>query len=582
MRWSRAFIFTLKETPKDAVTASHKYLLRGGYIKQVGAGIYYLTPLGKRVLDKIQKIIREEMDRAGAQEVLLPYVVPYELWEETGRGKKYGKELLRFKDRKDKPFVLSPTNEEAVVDLVRGVVKSYKQLPIHLYQINLKFRDEARPRFGLLRGREFIMKDGYSFHKDYSDLEREFQLMEKTYRQIFTRMGLEFRVVQADSGAIGGTGSREFMVLAENGEDTLAICTNCDYAANLEVATRQHKPPRENPVKTEEIEEVYTPGVTKIDEVAQFIGVDPYFTIKAVAKKAIYEDGREEIVIFFLRGTDELEETKGKNSIGALELVDATPEELEKAGLVPGFIGPFGLPSSIRYVLDDDLRGATEMVAGANKKDYHIKGAGLLDANLLGNLTFYRDIAQVKEGDLCPKCGAPLKLTKGIEVGHIFKLGTAYSEKMNATFLDEDGKAKPFIMGCYGIGVSRLIGASVEQNHDERGIVWTPQLAPYLVDILISDIKKPLQRERGEELYHQLQTAGIETILDDRKERFGVKITDFELLGFPFCVIVGRDIDKGVVEFRDRRTGEKLKLPIEKVVEELKERLESGVEKGRG
>lgn len=568
MRWSRSFIFTLKEEPKDAVIASHRYLLRGGYIKQVGAGLYYFTPIGKRVLDKIRQIIKEEMDRAGAQEVLLPFVTPYELWEESGRSRKYGPELLRLKDRKEKEFVLSPTNEEAVVDLVRGVIKSYKQLPVNLYQISLKFRDEARPRFGLLRGREFIMKDAYSFHSDFEDLEREFNLMEETYRRIFTRMGLEFRVVQADSGAIGGSGSKEFMVLAETGEDLLAVCSSCDYAANIEVATRQYTP-RENPVKTEEVEEVYTPGITKIEEVAKAVGVEPHFVIKAVAKKGIFEDGHTEIVIFFLRGDDELEETKGKNAVGALELVDVTEEELEEAGLVPGFIGPFGLPSNIRYILDDALRGGTELVAGANKKDYHIKGAGLLDANLLGHLTIYRDIAVVKEGDRCPKCGAPLQLTRGIEVGHIFKLGTLYSEKMGATFLDEKGKSKPFVMGCYGIGVTRLIGAAIEQNHDENGIIWTPQLAPYQVDLLIGDIKKREQVEVAEELYRQLRERGVEVLMDDRKERFGVKINDFELLGFPVGVIVGRGVQKGVVEIRNRRSGEKWEVPIEKGVEQV-------------
>ncbi len=570
MRWSRFFAYTLKEAPKDAVVASHKYLVRGGYIKQVAAGIYDFAPLGKMVLDNIRNIIKEEMDKAGAQEVMLSFVTPYELWEETGRAKKYGDELLRIEDRKGQKFVLSPTNEESVVDLVRGTIKSYKQLPVNLYQINLKFRDEARPRFGLLRGREFIMKDAYSFHATREDLDREFNLMQETYEKIFKKMGLDFRVVEADSGAIGGSGSREFMVLADTGEDDIVVCSECNYAANIEVATRKHEK-RENPIKTEVIEEIYTPGKKSIEEVCEFLGIDPYFSVKAVAKKAVFDDGKEEIVVFFVRGTDSLEETKAKNAIGALELVDASEEELESAGLVPGFIGPFGLPSNVKYVIDDDLRMAEELVCGANKKDYHIKGAGLLDANLLGNLTVYRDIAAVKEGDKCPKCGAPLKITKGIEVGHIFKLGTVYSEPMNATFLDENGKAKPFIMGCYGIGVSRLIAAAIEQNHDDKGIIWPKEIAPFVVDIIVGDVKKEEQLSFAEELYEKLNAAGVKTILDDRAERFGPKIADFELVGFPVCVIVGKKLKDGKVEVRNRKTGEKFEVDKDMVLEKIME-----------
>lgn len=569
MRWSRFFLYTLKETPKDAVTPSHIYLVRGGYIKQVAAGIYDFTPLGKMVLDNIRDIIKKEMDNAGAQEVMLSFVTPYELWEETGRAKKYGDELLRIEDRKGQKFVLSPTNEESVVDLVRSYVKSYKQLPINLYQINLKFRDEARPRFGLLRGREFIMKDAYSFHASIEDLDREFNLMEETYSKIFKKMGLDFRVVEADSGAIGGSGSKEFMVLANTGEDDIVVCSECNYAANIEVATRKIIK-RENPIKTEVIEEVYTPDKKTIEEVCEFIGVDPYFSIKAVVKKAIF-DKSQEIVVFFVRGTDELEETKAKNAIGAIDLVDASEEEIENAGLVPGFIGPFGLPSHIKYVIDDDLRMAEELVCGANKKDYHIKGAGLYEANLLGNLTIYRDIAKVKEGDLCPKCGKPLKITKGIEVGHIFKLGTVYSEPMNATFLDENGKAKPFIMGCYGIGVSRLISAAIEQNHDDKGIIWPKEIAPFVVDIIVSDVKKEEQLTFAEELYDKLTKSGIKTILDDRAERFGPKIADFELVGIPVCVIVGKKLKDGKVEVRDRKTGEKFEVEKEYAFEKVLE-----------
>jgi prolyl-tRNA synthetase len=414
------------------------------------------------------------------------------------------------------------------------------------------------------------MKDAYSFHATREDLDREFNLMQETYENIFKRMGLDFRVVEADSGAIGGSGSREFMVLADTGEDDIVVCSECNYAANIEVATRKHEK-RENPVKTEVIEEVYTPDKKSIEEVCEFLGIDPYFSIKAVAKKAIFDDGKEEVVVFFVRGTDSLEETKAKNAIGALELVDASEEELENAGLVPGFIGPFGLPSSVKYVIDDDLRMAEELVCGANKKDYHIKGAGLLDANLLGNLTIYRDIAAVKEGDKCPKCGAPLKITKGIEVGHIFKLGTVYSEPMNATFLDENGKAKPFIMGCYGIGVSRLIAAAIEQNHDDKGIIWPKEIAPFVVDIIVGDVKKTEQLEFAEKLYEELQKAGVKVMLDDRAERFGPKIADFELVGFPVGVIVGKKLKDGKVEVRDRKTGEKFEVEADRAFEKVME-----------
>ena len=572
MRWSRFFLYTKKEAPKDAVVASHKYLVKGGYIKQVAAGIYDFAPIGKIVLDNIKNIIKTEMDTSGAQEVMLSFVTPYELWEETGRAKKYGSELLRIEDRKKQKFVLSPTNEESVVDLVRSFIKSYKQLPVNLYQINLKFRDEARPRFGLLRGREFIMKDAYSFHSSKEDLDREFNLMQETYEKIFSKMGLDFRVVEADSGAIGGSGSREFMVLADTGEDDIVVCSECNYAANIEVAKRKNIK-KENPVKTEVIEEIYTPDKKTIEEVCDFIGIEPYFSVKAVVKKAVFDNNSEEIVVFFVRGTDTLEETKAKNALGAVDLVDASEEEIENAGLVPGFIGPFGLPSNIKYIIDDDLRMAEELVCGANKKDYHIKGAGLLDANLLGNLTVYRDIAAVKEGDLCPNCGKELKITKGIEVGHIFKLGTVYSEPMNATFLDENGKAKPFIMGCYGIGVSRLIAAAIEQNHDDKGIIWPKEIAPFLVDIIIGDVKKDEQLEYGEKLYEELKKAGANPILDDRAERFGPKIADFELVGFPVCVIVGKKLKDGKVEVRNRKTGEKFEVEkdfaLEKVLEVL-------------
>ncbi len=571
MRFSRLFSYTTKEDPKDATLPSHKYLVKAGFIKQIAAGIYDFLPLGKMTFDNIRQIVKEEMDSAGANEVTAGFVTPCELWAESGRINKMGDEMLRIKDRKNQCYVLSPTNEETFVDMVRNRVKSYKQLPVNLYQINTKFRDEARPRFGLLRGREFVMKDAYSFHSDESDLDREFNLMEETYRKIFTKLGLEFRAVMADSGAIGGTGSKEFMVLADSGEDTLAVCDSCDYAANLEVASRKN-PKKENPVKTEEIEQIETPNVKTIEEVAEFMGVDKHFIIKAVIKKAIFAD-KEKIVVFFVRGDDELEETKAKNAIFADDLVDASEEEIKEAGLVAGYVGPFGLDSKIDYIIDDDLRGADELVAGANIEPYHIKGASLKEANILGNVTRYGDIAAVKEGDRCPKCGGRLKLTKGIEVGHIFKLGDVYSKPMNATFLDEQGKAKAFIMGCYGIGVSRLVAAAIEQNHDEFGMIWPKEIAPFIVDIIIGDVKKSEQVEFAEELYAKLQNAGVKTLIDDRAERFGPKIKDFELIGFPYAVVIGKKLKDGIVEIRDRKTLEKIEVQADEVFSKLMEML---------
>ena len=559
MRLSQAFVPTTKEAPKDAALPSHIYLVRGGFINQVASGIYNFLPFGKRVLDKIRAIIKEELDNAGAQEVQLGFVTPCELWEESGRFKKYGKELLRFKDRKENCFVLGPTHEEMMVALVRGRVNSYKQLPLNLYQINLKFRDEARPRFGLLRGREFLMKDGYSFHATYEDMEREYRLMEETYKRIFTRLGLEFRAVEADVGAIGGSASKEFMVLAQSGEDTIVLCSECEYAANVEAAKRKMpQPPTEAP-EFSNFEPFYTPNLKSIEELSDFFKVHPYFFVKAVAKKAIFDEN-EEIVLFFLRGNDELQEVKAKNAIGADELVDVNDEELEKAGIVPGFIAPY--EQECRIVLDDALKGAKGVICGGNKKDYHLIGADLSHFDE----ALFADIAAVKEGDLCPECGAILKLSKGIEVGHIFQLGTRYSEAMNATFLDKEGKAKPFVMGTYGIGVSRLVAAAIEQNHDEFGCIWPKEIAPYHVTIIVSNTKDEVQVAFANKLYEDLKEAGIEVVLDDRSERFGFKMKDFELIGYPYGVIVGKNLSEGKVQLVKRKSRQKIDIAKEDIL----------------
>jgi len=566
LRFSKLFVPTSKEDPKDAVLPSHKYLIRGGFIAQVGSGLYNFMPLGKIVLDKIRNIVKEELDKAGCQEVQLSFVTPASLWKESGRYQKYGKELLRFKDRKENEFVLGPTHEEMMVDLVRGRVKSYKDLPLHLYQINLKFRDEVRPRFGLLRGREFLMEDGYSFHADYEDMEREYEKMEKTYSAIFERMGLDFRAVEADSGAIGGSKSKEFMVLTENGEDEIVICKECDYAANVEAAKRKKPNPPlsgdDAPVMSRDF--FHTPDVKTIDELSDFFKLPPYYFVKAVAKKAIYED-REEIVVFFIRGSDTLQETKAINAVGALDLEDASEEELEREGLVPYFIGP--LNEKFKFVIDEELRDEENLICGGNKKDYHYVG---FDFKTLKNPK-YADLIEVKEGDRCPKCGGELIKTRGIEVGHIFQLGERYSEPLNATFLDENGKAKPFVMGTYGIGVSRLVAVIIEQHHDDKGCIWTKTTAPYLLDIVVSDPKNGEQLEFAENLYNKLKNENKEVIIDDRKERFGFKMKDFELIGFPYALIVGKGLKDGIVQLVDRKTLEKEDIPIDKLDEKIAE-----------
>ncbi|MBD3807343.1 MAG: proline--tRNA ligase [Epsilonproteobacteria bacterium] len=547
MKFSNLLIPTLKEAPNDATLPSHIYLIRGGFIQGVGSGLYNFLPLGKMVLDRVRNVIKEELDNAGAQEVSLGFVTPASLWIESGRFEKYGKELLRFKDRKDNDFVLGPTHEEMMVNLVKQTVKSYKQLPLNLYQINLKFRDEIRPRFGLMRGREFLMKDGYSFHDSEEDMKREFALMEETYKKIFTRLGLDFRVVEADSGAIGGNGSKEFMVLADSGEDTIVVCRSCDYGANIEAAKSmpyicEEEAPQGSFAKFN------TPNVKTIDELSSFFKVNPYYMVKTVAKKALYDGGKEEVVLFFLRGSDELQEIKAVNSVNANDLVDISSDELEQIGLEAGFLGPYNLPNNIKTVFDNSLNGATNMICGANEKDYHYVGVDLkLDKD-----TIIDDIVSVKEGDKCIHCGGSLCYTKGIEVGHIFQLGTRYSEPLKAEFLDENGKTKPFVMGTYGIGVSRLLAAIIEQHHDEKGCKWSKESSPFDICVIISNVKDEKQTRIAFEIYNQLKEKNINALIDDRNERFGFKMKDYELIGIPYAVIVGKKAEEGMVELISR------------------------------
>ena len=577
MKFSKMFIPTTKETPNDATLPSHQYLVRGGFIAQTGAGIYDFMPLGKIVLDKIRAVVKKEMDEAGANEVQFGFVTPLSLWEESGRANTMGHEMLRFKDRKNTNFVLSPTNEESVVNMVKNRITSYKDLPVHLYQINTKFRDEARPRFGLMRGREFLMKDGYSFHANEEDLVREFNLMEATYKKIYTKLGLDFRVVAADSGAIGGSGSKEFHVLADSGEDTIVVCPDCEYGANIEAAIRKPRFSYNGGItKSKEPqhileykigEKIFTENLKTIEEVSTFLNILKSQTIKAVIKKAIYED-KTQIVVFFLRGDDELEETKACNAVNALELDDASEDEITQAGLVAGYCGPFGLPSNITFVIDNEIKDAKGLACGANEINYHLINT---DLSTLNDVKYF-DLVAVQEGDACSCCGGALKYTKGIEAGHIFQLGTKYSAAMNANFLDENGKAKPFIMGCYGIGVSRLVAAVIEQNHDDKGCIWTKETAPFMVDIIVSNSKKEEEADAGEQIYMDLKAAGIDTILDDRiNARFGFKMGDFELLGFPYAVVIGKKLPEGFVEIVDRKTLEKTDVKVDEVVNKVLE-----------
>lgn len=566
MKFSKLYAPTTKDAPKDATLPSHQYLVRGGFISQVGSGLYNFLPMGKIVFDKIKNVVKEEMDKTGAQEIQMDVVTPAELWKQSGRYDVFGKELCRFKDRKDNEFVLGPTHEEVVVDIVRNRINSYKQLPLHLYQITTKFRDEARPRFGLLRGREFTMKDGYSFHEDEACMKQEFDVMEKTYTKIFTRLGLDFRAVEADSGAIGGSGSKEFMVLAQNGEDDIVVCQSCAYAANVEAAKRAPKTTNAQAPEAN-FGKFKTPDMKTIDDVSDFFKVDPFYSIKAVVKKAIYVD-KEEVVIFFVRGNDELQETKAQNACGALDLVDASLEEVEKAGLYAGFIGPIGL-ENVRFYIDFELKEAKNLICGANEVDYHFVGVSMFNFKE----ERYKDLISVHADDRCACCGGVLHVTKGIEVGHIFQLGQKYAKAMGATFLDKNGKAQPFYMGCYGIGVSRLVAVMIEASHDDKGCIWNKQTAPYVLDIIVSNSKDETQNAFAEAMYTKFQDEGVNVLWDDRNERFGFKMKDFELIGFPYALIVGKELEEGFVEIVERKTLDKTVVKKEDAYTALKELL---------
>jgi len=563
MKMSKLFVQTLREFPSDAEAISHKLLVRAGFIKKLANGIYTYMPLAQRVLNKISNIVREEMNKTGAQELLMPFVQPAEVWQKSGRWQVYGRELLRCKDRHDNDMCLAPTHEEVITTVVGEVINSYKQLPLNVYQIQSKFRDEIRPRFGLLRGREFIMKDAYSFHTSQEDLEREYEVMAKAYTNIFNRCGLETKAVQSDSGAIGGSVSHEYMVLTDTavGENDVFYCECCDYSANSNHAI-SILPVNETDGGFDEEKVVDTPNVKTIEDLAKFFNIETNCILKAVAY--IYDS---KPAIAMIRGDKEIEETKLMNALNALEIRPMTEFEVEELlGSVAGFISHRGIDSSkVKVLFDKTATGMKNFVIGANKKDKHIVGA-----NLESNIEFV-DISLVKEGEFCPICKKPLKVTRGIEVGNIFQLGTKYSEPMNACYTDENGKLNPYIMGCYGIGVSRTMAAAIEKYHDDFGIVWPMAIAPYHVDVVAVDINNPEQVKVATEIYEKLVAMGIEAVLDDRADRAGVKFKDADLIGFPIRITVGKSITEGLVEFKTRADGQMDKIAPNEAIEKAKE-----------
>ncbi|WP_136810611.1 proline--tRNA ligase [Desulfosediminicola flagellatus] len=564
MRYSQLLLPTLKETPAEAEVISHRLMLRAGFMRKLTSGVYSYLPYGLAAIRRVEAIVREEMNRAGAQELMMPMVQPADLWRETGRYEKYGPELLRFHDRHNRESCLGPTHEEVITDIVRRELHSYRDLPINLYQIQTKFRDEIRPRFGLMRGREFIMKDAYSFDTDDAGAEVAYGKMFEAYKRVFKRCGLEFRAVQADSGAIGGNFSHEFMVLADTGEDTIVVCKDCEYAANMEKAeVKSSAAPSD--VALADLEKIETPGKRKVDIVCDFMGITPDQLVKTMVYIA---DGQPVAVL--VRGDREVEEVKLKNLIGAADVEMAEDKAVFDATGVPtGYLGPVGIP--VRIFADQEVAAMRNFVVGANEKNYHMKNVNI---GRDFEVEAVADLRQITTDDPCPACGGTLELTEGIEVGHIFKLGTGYSESMQALFQDSDGQEKPFVMGCYGIGVSRVVAAAIEQNHDENGIVFPVPLAPFQVTVLNLGGKDEAITQAAEKLYSDLQQVGIDVLLDDRDERPGSKFKDADLLGIPFRVTVGKSLTKnGVIEVRRRRDGFTEEISPEQVVELLQKRL---------
>jgi prolyl-tRNA synthetase len=567
MRLSQYPINTAKETPAEAEVVSHKLMLRAGLIRRLAAGIYTFLPLGLRVVRKVERIVREEMDRAGAFELLMPAVQPAELWQESGRWEQYGPELLRLKDRHQRDFVIGPTHEEVITDLARRELQSYRQLPVNFYQIQTKFRDEVRPRFGVMRGREFVMKDAYSFHADEASLDEGYATMKAAYTRMFTRMQLDFRAVKADTGSIGGTASEEFQVLADSGEDAIAVGDADEFAANLELATALPPVTPRGPA-TQPLTQVPTPAARTIAQVAQLLQVAP-----SACVKTLLVDGAEgDVVALVLRGDHELNAVKAQKLPGiANPLRLSSPERVRAAaGAEPGFIGPVGL--QCRIIADHSALALADFVCGANAADAHLTGV-----NWQRDLPEPQgaDLRNVIEGDPSPSGAGRLRIVRGIEVGHIFQLGRKYSDAMKATVLDATGKPVSMLMGCYGIGITRIVAAAIEQNHDDKGIVWPDALAPFQVLLApLNAARSPDVRAAAEQLYADLQAAGIETLYDDRDARPGVKFADAELLGIPHCVVIGdRGLAQGKLEYRHRRTGSTGEIPLAGALDALRERL---------
>ena len=568
MKASQTFLATLKEAPADAEIVSHQLMVRAGLIRKLSAGIYNYLPLGLKVIRKVENIIREEMNRAGAIELLMPVVQPAELWQETGRWEKMGPELLRIKDRHERDYLIQPTSEEVITDLARSEIRSYKQLPVNFYQIQTKFRDERRPRFGIMRGREFSMKDAYSFDRDQAGLKKSYALMFDAYVRIFQRMGLQFRAVAADNGAIGGSGSQEFHVIADTGEDAIVYCPNSDYAANLEAAESvaliaQRAAPNES------MQKVATPGQKRCEDVAQFLKMDLIRTIKSLVLAVDQETGPAKLFMVLLRGDHELNEIKVNKIAGLGAFRFATDAEIQVAcGSPVGYLGPVGLPTSVQVIADRTVANMSDFVCGANAEGFHLTGVNWgrdVPEPLVA------DVRNAVLGDPSPDGKGTVEICRGIEVGHVFQLGTRYSEAMKCTYLDENGKAQAMVMGCYGIGVTRLLGAAIEQGHDERGIIWPISMAPFEVVICpVGYDKSDAVRDAANHLHQELLAAGVDVVLDDRGERPGAMFADWELIGVPYRVVIGeRGLKEGQVEFQGRRESAAQLIPLTSIAQTI-------------
>ncbi len=566
MRVSKFFLSTQKEAPAEAELPSHKLMLRAGYIRKLASGLYTWMPLGLRVLRKVENVVREEMDRSGAIELLMPAVQPAELWQETGRWEVFGPQMLKIKDRHEHEFCFGPTHEEVITDIARREIRSYRQLPVNFYQIQTKFRDEVRPRFGVMRAREFVMKDAYSFHSSFESLEQTYQVMYETYSRIFTRLGLQFRAVAADTGAIGGSGSHEFHVLADSGEDALAFCPNSDYAANVELAEAM-APAAPRGEATQKMEKVVTPGQKSIEEVAAFLNVPQQAVLKSIAVVT----GEGHFILILLRGDHQLNEIKAGKVFGEFRF--ATNEEIEQnTGCRPGYIGPVG--NRVQVIADRAAAKMSNFVCGANEDGYHYTGANFGRDIRLDEASVH-DLRNVVAGDPSPDSMGALELCRGIEVGHIFQLRTKYSQALQATYLDEAGRAQVMEMGCYGIGVSRIVAAAIEQNFDERGITLPAAMAPFAVAIAPIGYKKSdAVRDAAEKLYAELSAQGIEVLMDDRDERPGVMFADLELIGIPHRVVIGeRGLKEGMVEYKGRKDAEASQVPLQEIAKFVQSRV---------